>query len=167
MNNFWEWLFENSAAFMVLLTGLTIIISLSIQLRNEYLRKEDIRARINFFIVNDNLYTYLCITNIGEFVAWNIHVEIEDVLIEKLPNINLNKLYLQKLNEKTLCLEPREKIYYLLGTICQIKKLCETSNIDIKISGKYCNRYKINKRISINEFINHPPYKLLKENSKN
>lgn len=167
MSIFWKWLVCNGAAFMVLLTGMTIILSLFLQFRNEYLRNEEVRARINFSIVNDNLYTFLCITNIGKFAAWNIKVEIEDALIENLPNINLNKSYLQKLNEKTLCLEPGEKIYYLLGSICQIKKLCETTNLEIKIRGKYCKRYKIKHKISINEFINHPPYKLLNEKSEN
>lgn len=44
MNEIWTWLINNSGVMMVILTGITIIISIILQIRIEKQRNEDILA---------------------------------------------------------------------------------------------------------------------------
>lgn len=160
MEQFWTWLVSNSNACMVLLTGLTIIISLFIQIRMEYHRNEDIRARIDAYLMSDDLHTYLCLANVGKRIAWNVHININEDFINELPGCFENKIYLKSLCSNTITLAPEEKLHYLIYSGNMGERMCEDKEILIKIKGKYCNRYHINQKISLNEYLNRPPYKL-------
>ncbi|MBD5260463.1 MAG: hypothetical protein HDS46_06815 [Bacteroides sp.] len=163
----WNWLISNSNALMVILTGFTLIASIIIQIRLEKQRNEDIRARLHVSLINDDLHTYLCLSNIGKQNAWNIQIHINEDIIGILPTHLKNKEYLRILNEQSTAIKPGEKVYYLLGSIHVLKNLCNEKEMTIKISGKYCNAYKLKDKISINEFLNHPPYKLFFKNKSN
>lgn len=64
MNEIWTWLINNSGVMMVILTGITIIISIILQIRLEKQRNEDIRARVHGTLVSDDLHTYLSLIHI-------------------------------------------------------------------------------------------------------
>lgn len=145
---------------MVLLTGITIVISIFFQIRIEYQRNEDSRARIEVSLMSDDLHTYLCLSNIGKRNAWNVHIKINDEFIKELPNCFENKIHLESLCSAPLNIATDEKLYYLLYSGNMGKRMCEDKRLILNIQGTYCNRYKFKKKISINEFINKPPYKL-------
>ena len=163
----WNWLISNSNALMVILTGFTLIASIIIQIRLEKQRNEDIRARLHVSLINDDLHTYLCLSNIGNRSAWNIQVYINEDFIDILPIHLDNKVFIKILNEKSTAIETGEKIYYLLGSTHWLKNICKERILKIQINGKYCDAYKFNQVISINEFFNHPPYKLFYKNKAN
>ncbi len=160
MEQFWIWLLSNSNACMVLLTGITIIISIIFQIRIEYQRNEDIRARIDASVMSDDRHTYLCISNIGKRNAWNVLIKINDEFMKELPNCFENKIHLKSLCSAPLNIAPGEKLYYLLYSGAMGKSMCEDKTVILNIKGKYCNRYRFKQKITINEYINHPPYKL-------
>ena len=163
----WTWLIANSRAIMVLLTTFTLLWSIVIQMRIEKQRNEDIRARVHGSLINDDLHTDLCLSNIGNRSAWNIQVHINEDFIDILPIHLDNKVYIKILNEQSTALEPGEKIYYLLGSTHCLENICNERILKIQINGKYCDAYKFNQVISINEFFNHPPYKLFYKNKAN
>ena len=160
MDEHWTWLVNNSSAVMVILTSVTLLWSIVMQIRNERHMNEDIRARLHGSLVNDDLHIYLCLCNIGQRSARDIQIKMNEDLIDVLPTHFDNKIYLGKLNEQSTAIEPGEKIYYLLGSTHLLKSLCRENVLEIRINGKYCKTYKINQVISINEFLNHPPYRL-------
>lgn len=160
MSDIWKWVISNSNALMVILTGFTLCVSIIIQIILAKQRNEDIRARIHGSIVNDSLNTFLCLSNIGKRSAWNVRICINKDFLDTLPCHMQNKEYLKILNEKPIVIEAGERLYYLLHSTHRLKDLCGEKILTIRISGKYCDAYKINQVISINEFINHPPYKL-------
>lgn len=164
MEQFWIWLLSNSNACMVLLTGIAIIVSIVFQIRLDYQRNEDLRARIEASLMSDDLHTYLCISNIGKRNAWNVHIKINDEFIKELPNCFENKIHLKSLCSDPINIAPDEKLYYLLYSGNMGKRMCEDKKVILNIQGKYCNRYSFKQRISINEYINHPPYKLFFKN---
>ena len=167
MIDIWKWLIVNSNVLMVILTCLTLIATIIIQIRIEKQRNEDIRARVHCSIVCDSLHTFLCLTNIGKRSAWNVQICINDDFIDTLPYHMENKVYLKALTENSIVIEPGEKIYYLLHSTHRLKNLCNEKKLTIRISGKYCDAYKLNQAISLNEFINHPPYKLFFKDKAN
>lgn len=166
MEHFWQWLLSNSNACMVLLTGITIIISILFQIRIECQRNEDVRARIVAYLMSDDLHTYLCLSNIGKRNAWNVLIKINEEFIEGLPNCFENKEHLKSLCSESINMAPDEKLYYLLYSGNMGKRMCEDKKIILEIRGKYCNRYHFKQKISINEYINHPPYKLFFKNKQ-
>ena len=167
MSDIWIWLTGNSNILMVILTCFTLIATIIIQIRIEKQRNEDIRARVHGSIVSDSLHTYLCLSNIGKLSAWNVRVCINEDFIDSLPYHMKNKDYLKILNERPIDIEPGERLYYLLHSTHLLENLCGDKLLTIRISGRYCNAYKINQVISINEFVNRPSYKLLFKDKAN
>ena len=102
---------------MVILTGITIIISIILQIRLEKQRNEDIRARVHGTLVSDDLHTYLCLSNIGKQCAWNVRISLNGDFIDVLPNHMKNKEYLKILNDEPIIIEPGDKLYYLLDRV--------------------------------------------------
>ena len=117
MNEIWTWLINNSGVMMVILTGITIIISIILQIRLEKQRNEDIRARVHGTLVSDDLHTYLCLSNIGKQCAWNVRISLNGDFIDVLPNHMKNKEYLKILNDEPIIIEPGDKLYYLLDRV--------------------------------------------------
>lgn len=116
--------------------------------------------------MSDDLHTYLCLSNIGKRNAWNVHIKINDEFIKELPYCLDNKIHLKSLCSGPLNIAPDEKLYYLLYSGNMGKIMCEDKSVILNIQGKYCNRYRFKEKISINEFINKPPYKLFFKSEK-
>lgn len=137
MNEIWTWLINNTGVMMVILTGITIIISIILQIRIEKQRNEDIRARVHGTLVSDDLHTYLCLSNIGKQCAWNVRISLNGDFIDVLPNHMKNKEYLKILNDEPIIIEPGDKLYYLLDSTNDLKKLCSEKSLEICIKGRY------------------------------
>lgn len=143
MNEIWTWLINNTGVMMVILTGITIIISIILQIRIEKQRNEDIRARVHGTLVSDDVHTYLCLSNIGKQCAWNVRISLNCDFIDVLPNHMKNKEYLKILNDEPIIIEPGDKLYYLLDSTNDLKKLCSEKSLEICIKGRYCDKYMI------------------------
>lgn len=134
-------------------------------------REEDLRARIDCSIIEWHNCYFFKIQNVGRSLAYNIQLKFDGSPIYTNPFRTLAELYVE-LQKKKLMLSPGAKTYFLLipkenslleWTDINKKEGQPTENITewirknenekIELTGTYNDKYKIDVKMSIREFL--------------
>ena len=151
--SFWVTYIGAIASFaMVFITWWTLIQNKK-QL-NELKRQweEQNRARISFSITPNQLHYHLKITNIGKENAFNINMKFNDSFINNITD-NTFQNYLKELQNNPFSLEAGCSKYLTIcrgdGALLYWNNKCQ----EIEIKGMYCNRYEINTKVPLGEYM--------------
>lgn len=108
---------------------------------------EEKRPRLNFSIAISQVWYVLKISNIGKQNAYNIDIDFNQEFIDILSPVR--KSSFERLETKSFAIEAGCSKYYLISSCEEWKSACS----EIIVKGKYCNKYKIDEKIYIDEFI--------------
>lgn len=171
METNWQCINTISNIVMASIALLSLLYSLYVGLDNRRQRKEDVRARLLFSIIEwQNMYM-LKINNVGKEPAYDIIIKVTGEPIHG----NLDKFVrttFDKLSHIKFCIQAGKSVYYLISPSEHCKNnrnglegqeehnskeimdwLAKYDNKDINIVGRYCGKYVIDEHFSIREFL--------------
>lgn len=166
----WTELSTKADIAVALIALLSLVLNFYLIRNNKKERKEDIRARLSFSIINWHGFYMLRIANVGKETAYHINLNVTGKpIIENLyPFV---RSVFEKLSKMSFCLEAGKDAYYLISpdessnrynglegdlqlSSSKIQEwLQEYDDEDIHITGKYCDKYKVQEDLSIREYL--------------
>ena len=168
--NLWYWMGENVGVLSVIATAAMAILTFCTLMQNRKQMREINRARLIFSIISYQSSFYLKIENCGNETAYNINLFINEDYIDNLLFDNTkNKL---KNLKKSFNIAPNSSKYYYLFPIMlkegsyikdnnqilyanQTNKWLEKNKDRLmKITGIYCNKYKVKEQLSVISYVN-------------
>lgn len=170
METNWESINAISNIVMAGIALLSLLLSLYLGWNNRKQRREDVRARLYFSIIDWQDKYMLKITNVGKETAYKINIKVTGLPISENLYSFVRDVF-QKLSSMYFCLEAGHSAFYLISPTerCKNEEGIEGMEIhyapeihawlkkyddkDIYISGHYCDRYKIREQFSIREFL--------------
>lgn len=153
---------------MVFIALCSLIFSICLLLRERKLRKEDLRARLDFSIVKYANAYYLLIENVGKEAAYDVNISVQSRLIEEGLYEQV-RLTFSELGKTKFIIKGGDKKYFFLcpdrlekdvrcywrktESIDVINQWVEAHEIDeISVYAKYNNRFKLTRRFCIKNF---------------
>lgn len=151
---FWQWLLENSAPVMVIITGLSICISILLNWLDKHRQFKLSRPRLHASIIISNQAYYLRIYNSGKYCATDVNIAINNDFIENLPTKWNTKKVFENLVSSPFYIEAEDSKYYFIGFCGNVHEAWTDKNIKLVINGTYCGSYKLKETLIMDHFIN-------------
>lgn len=170
METNWESINAISNIVMAAIAILSLSFSLYLGWNNWKQRREDVRARLYFSIIDWQNKYMLKITNVGKETAYKINIKVTGLPISENLYSFVRDVF-QKLSSMYFCLEAGHSALYLISPTERCKNeegiegmemhyapeinawLKKYDNEDIIIKGQYCERYIIDEQFSIREYL--------------
>ena len=165
-----DWVATSAVANLIMaaIAFCTLLFSIYLLFRENKLRKEDLRARLDSSIIKHHGAYFLLIENVGKEAAYDVEILAKSKLIEE----NLYKLVNEtfaKISTMKLIIKGGEKLYFFLcpdkmnknirypwrqeETIEDINRwLTEHETDEITVSIKYNKKYKVFRSFSVKNF---------------
>lgn len=170
MTNNWECINAISNIAIATIALASFLFSLHLGWKNRKQRQEDVRARLSISIVSWQNKYMLKVSNVGKETAYNVVLRVSGKPISE--NLySFVKIVFDKLSRMYFCLEAGKSAYYLISPDekCgdeegiegvethsgkEIREwLKKYDDEDIAIMASYCDKYEINEKFSIREFL--------------
>lgn len=166
----WNAINSISNIIIALIAFLSLIISLRVSWNYRKQRREDIRARLSFSIIEWQNKYMLKITNVGKETAYKINIKVTGSPISDNLYSFVRDVF-NKLSSMYFCLEVGHSALYLISPTerCNNEEgfegiemhhaheihawLNNYDDEDIIIKGQYCEKYEIDEHFSIREFL--------------
>lgn len=163
--NFWPvYLSAIASLGMIFVTWRTLVQS---QRQLEYMKHEQDekeRARLAFSIIVYNYAYFLKVSNVGNRMAYDIRLTVNQEFIEAIEERNR---VIFKLLERPFFLDRESPKYFYFGFCSDVKELFKDKNVELIISGSYNGgEYLVNEKVELSEYLAHKFFEVLSERDR-